>query len=143
MASMNKVLLLGHLGADPELRYTQNQTAVCNFRIATTDYKTDKDGNKQEFTEWHSIVTWQKLAENCGKYLLKGRQVLVEGRLQTRKWQDKEGKDRWTTEIVAEQVKFVGGNPNAAEGKPAAASGQKPAAQQHEGPLPGMDEIPF
>ena len=138
MASMNRVTLIGNLGADPEIKYTQNQTAVCNFSIATTEAWNDNNGQKQEKTEWHRITVWSKLAENCGKYLTKGRSVCVEGKLQTRKWQDKEGHDRYTTEIVAQNVLFLGGNPNAKDG--AQSQQQAPASAQQEMPA---GDIPF
>jgi single-strand DNA-binding protein len=109
MASLNRVVILGNLGQDPELRYTQNQMAVCTLRIATTDYRTGQDGQRQELTEWHRIVVWGRQAENCSKYLAKGRSVLIEGRLATRAWEDKQGQKRYTTEIVAQNVQFVGG----------------------------------
>src|SRR4051812_43877752 len=105
---VNKVILIGNLGADPEVRFTQGGQAVANFRIATSDSWTDKQGQKQERTEWHRIVVWGKLAELCGQYLNKGRQCYVEGRLQTREWTDKEGKKNYTTEVVANQVTFLG-----------------------------------
>jgi single-strand DNA-binding protein len=109
MASVNKVILIGNLGADPELRYTNTGTAVANFRIATNEVWTDKNGEKQERTEWHQIVVWGKQGENCGKYLKKGRPVFVEGRLQTRSWEDQSGNKRYTTEVVAQAVQFLGG----------------------------------
>ncbi|HWV38756.1 MAG TPA: single-stranded DNA-binding protein [Vulgatibacter sp.] len=110
MASVNKVILIGNLGADPEMRYTPGGQAVANFRMATTDSWADKSsGQRQERTEWHRVVAWGKLAELCGEYLKKGRQCYVEGRLQTREWQDKEGQKRYTTEIVASQIVFLGG----------------------------------
>ena len=105
---MNKVFVMGRLGADPEMRYTPNQTAVATLRVATTESWT-KDGQRQEQTEWHRIIVWGRQAENCSKYLSKGRQVLVEGRLQTRAWDDKSGQKRYTTEIVANNVQFIGG----------------------------------
>lgn len=105
---MNKVILCGNLGADPELRYTQSQKPVCNLSVATTEYR-EKDGEKQEFTEWSKVVIWGQQAENCSKYLSKGRSVLVEGRLQTRSWENKEGQKQYTTEIVAQNVQFIGG----------------------------------
>lgn len=108
MASVNKVILVGNLGKDPEVRYMPNGDAVCNFSIATTDSWKDKAGQKQERTEWHSIVMYRKLAEIAGEYLKKGRPVYVEGRLQTRKWQTKEGQDRYTTEIIADQMQMLG-----------------------------------
>ena len=109
MASVNKVILVGNLGRDPEVRYMPNGDAVCNFSIATTDSWKDKSGAKQERTEWHNIVIYRKLAEIAGEYLKKGRPVYLEGRLQTRKWQTKEGQDRYTTEIVADQMQLLGG----------------------------------
>src|SRR5688500_16541126 len=109
MASLNKVFLIGNLGADPEVRYTPSGQAVANFRIATTDVWNDKSGERQERTEWHRIVVWGKQAEHCGEYLRKGRAVHVEGRLQTREWDDKNtGQKRYTTEIVADRVTFLG-----------------------------------
>ena len=109
MASVNKVILVGNLGRDPEVRFMPNGEAVCNFSIATTDNWKDKSGAKQERTEWHNIVMYRKLAEIAGEYLKKGRPVYVEGRLQTRKWQTKEGQDRYTTEIIADQMQMLGG----------------------------------
>ena len=109
MASVNKVILVGNLGRDPEVRYMPNGEAVCNFSIATTDSWKDKSGAKQERTEWHNIVMYRKLAEIAGEYLKKGRPVYVEGRLQTRKWQTKEGQDRYTTEIIVDQMQMLGG----------------------------------
>jgi len=107
--SLNRVLILGHLGADPELRYTQGGTPVCNLRVATNDRRKDANGEWVDQTEWHAVVVFGKVAENCSKFLAKGRQVFVEGKLQTRKWQDQEGKDRYKTEIVAFAVQFIGG----------------------------------
>lgn len=109
MASVNKVILVGNLGRDPEVRFMPNGEAVCNFSIATTDSWKDKAGAKQERTEWHNIVMYRKLAEIAGEYLKKGRPVYVEGRLQTRKWQTKEGQDRYSTEIIADQMQMLGG----------------------------------
>ena len=104
---VNKVILIGRLGQDPELRYTGNGTAVCNLRLATDDSYTDNDGNLVERTEWHRIVAWSRLAEICNEYLEKGSQVYVEGRLQTRQWEDRDGNTRYTTEIVARNVQFL------------------------------------
>ncbi len=106
--SVNKVILLGRLGQDPELKYTPGGAPVCNFSMATTESWTDKQGQKQEKTEWHRIVVWGKLAELCNQYLSKGRQAFVEGRLQTRSWDDKDGSKRYTTEIMANTVQFIG-----------------------------------
>lgn len=107
MASVNKVILVGNLGRDPEVRYMPNGEAVCNFSIATTENWKDKSGVKQEKTEWHNIVMYRKLAEIAGEYLKKGRPVYVEGRLQTRKW-EKDGVTRYTTEIVADNMQMLG-----------------------------------
>lgn len=107
--SVNKVILLGRLGQDPELKYTPGGSPVCNFSLATTESWTDKSGQKQEKTEWHRVVVWGKLAELCNQYLAKGRQAFLEGRLQTRSWDDKDGNKRYTTEILASTVQFIGG----------------------------------
>jgi single-strand DNA-binding protein len=108
MASVNKVILVGNLGRDPETRYTTGGDAVTNIRVATTDTWKDKNGEKQERTEWHTVVFFGRQAEIAGEYLKKGRQVYIEGRLQTRKWQDKDGQDRYTTEIVADRMQMLG-----------------------------------
>ena len=167
MASVNKVILVGNLGKDPEVRYMPNGEAVCNFSIATTDSWKDKAGAKQERTEWHNIVMYRKLAEIAGEYLKKGRPVYVEGRLQTRKWQTKEGQDRYTTEIIADQMQMLGGReggssnasydgvmdqssggadynqaPSQAASKPAAQSSAKPATSG-SGFDDFEDDIPF
>ncbi|HSI60003.1 MAG TPA: single-stranded DNA-binding protein [Ideonella sp.] len=110
MASINKVILIGNLGRDPEVRYTPGGSAVCNVSIATTrNWKNKDSGERQEETEWHRVVFFDRLAEIAGEYLKKGRPVYVEGRLRTRKWQDKEGKDTYTTEIMAENMQLLGG----------------------------------
>lgn len=106
---LNRVILIGNLGAAPELRYTPSQLPVCTFRIATNERKKEADGQWTDHTEWHTIVTFGKTAENCNQYLQKGKQCLVEGRIQTRKYQDQDGKDRYFTEIVANNVRFLGG----------------------------------
>jgi len=105
---VNKVILVGNLGKDPELKYTPSGAAVVNFSIATSERYTDKSGARQEKSEWHNIVAWRQLAEICGKYLHKGKQVYVEGKLQTRKWQDRDGNDRYTTEIVIHEMQMLG-----------------------------------
>ncbi len=151
---LNKALLIGHLGAKPEVKYTPSGTAVCELRIATSEKYTDKSGEKVEKTEWHRVVVWDKLAENCAKYLDKGRSVYAEGKIQTRKWQDKEGQDRYTTEIVAHDVKFLGGAPGGQQGggggeSEPRKSGKPPARQpQHSEPQDDFgngsdDDIPF
>jgi single-strand DNA-binding protein len=145
--SVNKVLLIGRLGNNPEIRYTNTGTAVANFNLATSENWNDKNGQRQERTEWHRVVVWGKLAELCEKYLSKGRQCFVEGRLQTRSWDDKDGNKRYTTEIVASTIQFLGGNAQAG-------AGAGVGAQDHaSGPEMGMgdnqessfteDEIPF
>ena len=109
MASVNKVIVVGNLGKDPETRYSPNGGAICNVRIATTrNWKDKATGEKKEETEWHSVVFYDRLAEIAGEYLKKGRSVYVEGRLKTRKWQDKEGQDRYTTEIIAAEMQLLG-----------------------------------
>jgi single-strand DNA-binding protein len=137
MASVNKVILIGNLGRDPELRYTKDGKAVANFTLATNDRWRDREGNSQERTEWHRIVVWDKQAENCAQYLQKGRSVYIEGRLQTREWEDKEGQKRQTTEIVAQQVTFLGSRD---------AGSRSASAPTPPGPEPAPaegDDIPF
>lgn len=110
MASINKVILIGNLGRDPEVRYTPNGNAICNISVATTrNWKDKTSGDKVEETEWHRVVFYDRLAEIAGEYLKKGRPVYVEGRLKTRKWQDKEGKDVYTTEVIADNMQLLGG----------------------------------
>ncbi|MCY4443568.1 MAG: single-stranded DNA-binding protein [Proteobacteria bacterium] len=107
MAYMNKVIIMGRLGKDPELRYTQNHTPVCTLSVATKDYRKNTSGERQEFTEWHRVVVWSHLAENASKYLTKGRGLFVEGRLQTRSWEDQNGQKRYSTEIVANNLQYL------------------------------------
>ena len=110
MASVNKVIIIGNLGRDPEVRYTPNGSAVCNVSVATTrTWKSKDSGDKNEETEWHRVVFYDRLAEIAGEYLKKGRSIYVEGRLKTRKWQDKDGAEKYTTEIIAEEMKMLGG----------------------------------
>ncbi len=141
-ASINKAILIGNLGSDPEVRYTPSGAAVANFNVATNESWKDKSGQDQARTEWHKVVVWGKLAEICGEYLAKGRTVYVEGRIQTREWNDKEGTKRYTTEIVANTVQFLGGpmgeKKNFSESKPASA----PAMSEASAP-PADDDIPF
>lgn len=113
--SVNKVILVGRLGQDPELKYTPSGAPVCNFSMATSESWVDKSGQKQERTEWHRIVVWNKIAELCHKYLSKGRQAYIEGRLQTRSWEDQNGQKRYTTEINASTVQFLGGQAQASQ----------------------------
>lgn len=106
---VNKVILIGNLGADPELRHTNGGAAVCDLRLATNESWTDKSGQKQERTEWHKVTVWGSQAENCAKYLAKGRQVYVEGKLRTESWDDEDGNKRYTTKVQANDVRFLGG----------------------------------
>ena len=141
MASINKAILIGNLGADPEIRYTPSGTAVANFNIATREQWTNKDGEREERTEWHRIVAWARLGEICGEYLKKGSPVYIEGRLQTRSWEDREGVKRYTTEIVASQMIMLGARDSADTFKPdAAAAGGPPGAPVQ---APEDDDIPF
>jgi len=108
MSSLNKVLLIGNLGRDPEIRYTPDGSPVANFSLATSENWTDKSGTRQEHTEWHNIVAWNRLADLCKKYLSKGRQVYIEGRIRTRDWNDRDGNKRRTTEVIATQMVLLG-----------------------------------
>lgn len=112
MSGINKAILVGNLGADPEVRYTQSNQAVANLRIATNEAWTDREGKRQERVEWHRVIAFGRLAEVCQGHLAKGRQVYVEGRIQTREWEDKDGQKRFTTEIVAQTVQFLGSAPS-------------------------------
>jgi single-strand DNA-binding protein len=148
MASVNKVILVGHLGADPEIRYLPSGEAVANLRLATTDVWKDKAGNKQEATEWHRISFFGRQAEICSQYLKKGSQIYVEGSIRTRKWQDKEGQDRYTTEIRGDRMQMLGGRPAGSEGAPAAphqpTSSRPAAAPSGGGGFEDFsDDIPF
>ena len=138
-SGVNKVILIGNLGKDPEVRYTPGGQAVANFTIATNENWTDKQGQKQERTEWHRIVVWGKAAENCGEYLSKGRQVYIEGRLQTREWTNKEGAKQYTTEVVANQVVFLSGGERG-QGRGAGRSGSAAPSDDFGAPPPGVDE---
>jgi len=143
MAGINKVILIGRLGSDPEVRYTPSGVAVANFNIATSEEWKDKDsGEKKERTEWHRIVVWRRLGEICGEYLSKGRQVYIEGRLQTRDWEDRDGNKRYTTEIVATDVQFLGSRDSSESGRP---RGTGSGDFQQGGPAqgPADDDIPF
>ncbi len=167
MASVNKVIIVGNLGRDPEVRYTPNGSAVCNVSVATTrSWKNKESGDKSEETEWHRVVFYDKLAEIAGEYLKKGRSVYVEGRLKTRKWQDKDGVEKYTTEIIASDMQMLGsregmGGGAAAGGedsgygagssyerpapasRPAAAAANRPAAKSTTGFDNMDDDIPF
>lgn len=138
MASLNKVMLIGNLGRDPEIRYTPDGSPVANFSIATTDYWTDKSGTRQERTEWHNIVAWTRLADLSKRFLSKGRQVYVEGRLRTREWTDRDGNKRRTTEVIASQMVLLGSRGESAEQAPA--SGAQPAAAGYNEAEPAIEE---
>ena len=143
MASVNKVILVGNLGADPETRFMPNGDAVANIRLATSESWKDKaSGEKKELTEWHRVVFYRGLAEIVGKYLKKGSTVYIEGRIRTRKWQDKEGQDRYTTEIEANEMQMLGGKPSGDS-----APSEKPQRNAQGGPKPSFedmdDDIPF
>jgi single-strand DNA-binding protein len=147
MGSVNKVILIGNLGADPELKYTPSSRALCNLRIATTDVFKDKSGQRQERTEWHRVTVWGDQAENCSKYLSKGRSVYVEGRLQTRSY-DKDGQKHYATDVVAERVVFLGsgggggpaGEGGARRGGGGGGGGGGRPGWGNEGPAPGGDD---
>ncbi len=134
MASLNKVHLIGRLGKDPEIRYTQSGTPVANFSLATSERIKNKDGNYEEKTEWHQIVLWGRTAEVAGEYLGKGSLVYIEGRIQTRKWSDKDGSDRYSTEIVGDRLQMLGFKPE-----------QEEAPRQEQRSVGGSpdDDIPF
>lgn len=145
---INKVILVGNLGADPDTRYMPSGKAVTNIRIATSEsWKDRQTGDQQERTEWHTVVLFDKLGEIAAEYLRKGSQVYIEGSLRTRKWQDKEGRDRWTTEIVAREMQMLGGRGSAGGGEPRA---QRSAAVEDRAPAAPAsdvgefdDDIPF
>src|SRR5258707_15849117 len=152
MASVNKVILVGNLGRDPETKYMPDGAAITNVSIATSYQRTDKaSGQKTEETEWHRVVFFSRLAEIAGQYLKKGSQVYVEGRIRTRKWQDKEGQDRYSTEIVADSMQMLGSRAGSGEPRPEAARASEPkaaaaatAAKKPAGKFDDMeDDIPF
>ncbi len=154
--SLNKVLLLGNLGKDPEVRYTSSGRAVATFTLATSQQWRDQDGNDQERTEWHRVVAWGRLGEVCGEYLSKGKQVFIEGRIQSREWEDQEGNKRTTVEIIAnDMIMLGGGSPSqsrsSGEGQkrqaPAQSRSQEQGSKREVGrsqqPPPPEDDIPF
>lgn len=157
--SLNKVMVIGRLGRDPELKYTQAGAPVCTLNVATDESYTDRDGNKVDKAEWHRVVVFQKAAENCSQYLAKGSLVFIEGSLQTRKWQDQQGQDRYVTEIRAHRVQFLdrkgdngqsgGQQGRQGNGRPQGQrQGQPPAGYEDLGPAfpseaSGIDECPF
>jgi single-strand DNA-binding protein len=137
MAGVNKVILIGNLGADPEIRYTPGGTAVANFSLATTETYTNKEGEKVTKTEWHRIVAFRRLAEICGEYLSKGRQVYIEGKIQTRSWEDRDGVKKYTTEIVADNMQMLGTRASQGGG----GGGGEPSTGGP--PAPDLDDVPF
>ena len=150
--SVNKVILIGRLGSNPEIRYTPGGAAVANFNVATNESWVDKNQAKQERTEWHRVVVWGKLAQLCGEYLAKGRQVYLEGRLQTRQWQDKDNQTKYTTEVIANTVQFLGsaagtsagtGNYTKNETSTDAQNAAEPANVNMEQPSFTEEDIPF
>lgn len=143
--SVNKVILIGHLGADPEVRYTQSGTAVANLRLATNEsYKDKNSGERVEKTEWHRVVGWGKLAEIMGEYLKKGRQVYIEGQLQTRQWQDKEGNTRYSTEVRASDMVMLGGRGVSDAPSTSSEGGGEPEYAPVGGDSPPTDDdLPF
>ncbi len=142
MASVNKAILIGNLGSDPELRYTASGTAVASFNIATTERYKDKNGEKQERTEWHTIVCWARLGELANEYLKKGRSVYIEGRIQTRNYEDKDGIKRYKTEIVCQQMQFLGGR-GQGEQQSAPGGGSSSSAPSEPNLPADDDDLPF
>ena len=150
---LNKVMIIGRLGRDPELRYSQSGSPVCTLNIATDESYTDRDGNRVDRAEWHRVVVFQKAAENCSQYLTKGSLVFVEGSLQTRKWQDQQGQDRYTTEIKAQRVQFLdrkadGDGQQGRQGGGRQTQGRHSADYEDLGPAfpseaSGLDGVPF
>ena len=130
---MNKAMIIGNLGNDPELRYTQNQTPVATFSVASTERWKDSEGNKQEHTEWHRVVVWKGLAEVCSEHLSKGSKVFIEGKLRTRKWEDQDGNIRYSTEIIARDLEMLGGRQEE--------TAPQPNEENVEPPMP--DDVPF
>lgn len=144
MASLNKAILIGNLGKDPEVRFMPNGDAVCNFSVATTESYKDKNGDKQDKTEWHNVTIYRKLAEIAGQYLKKGSQVYLEGKIQTRKWQDKDGNDRYTTEIVCDEMKMLGGKPEGQQQQQAPRQTTPSPARRAPSPVDEfIDDVPF
>jgi single-strand DNA-binding protein len=147
MASLNKVMLIGNLGRDPEIRFTPDGSQVASFSIATTESWTDKSGNRQEKTEWHNIVAWAKLADLSKRFLQKGRQVYIEGRIRSREWDDRDGNKRRTTEIIASNMVLLGSKPQGgSDYAPVPQAVSRPAADMDPGPGDNMitdEDIPF
>lgn len=140
--TVNKVILIGRLGKDPEVKYTQGGTAIARFSLATDEFWKDQNGERQQRTEWHNIVAWDKLADICGQYLTKGKQVYIEGKLQTRSWEDKEGNKRYTTEIRADNMVMLGTRGDSGTGGGEKAGAAAPASAPGGGEITD-DDIPF
>ncbi|SHI30327.1 single-strand binding protein [Hymenobacter daecheongensis DSM 21074] len=140
MAGINKVILVGHLGKDPEVRHLESGASVANFTLATNDYYKDKSGTRIERTEWHNITAWRGLAEVAEKYLKKGHQIYVEGKIRTRQYQDKDNQTRYITEIVADEITMLGGRPHA-DGQQS--QNQQPVEAQTFRQEPEIDQLPF
>jgi single-strand DNA-binding protein len=136
---VNKVILIGNLGADPEIRYTQSGAAVANLRLATTENWKNKEGEREELTEWHRVVSFGRLAEICGEYLNKGSKIYIEGRIQTRKWEDRDGNPRYTTEIVAREMKMLSPKGAGQQGKSDYGYEDPPVPDEP----PMEDDVPF
>jgi single-strand DNA-binding protein len=143
MASLNKVMLIGNLGKDPEVRYTASGTAVASFSIATSERFKGKSGDWEEKTEWHNVTLWGRLAEIAGEYLAKGKTVYIEGRLQTRKWQDRDGKDRYTTEVVGDRMQMLSGKGDGGSRQSGAKGDSSGGQGFEEPPFNPDDDIPF
>jgi single-strand DNA-binding protein len=150
MSGVNKVIIVGRLGADPEVKTISGGNTVARLSVATSENWTDREGAKQERTEWHRVVVWGKLAELCGKYLTKGREVYLEGRIQTRPWEDQQGQKRYTTEVIAQTVQFLGGGSGrgasaggAAGGPSNSSSDSFPQDVGNEPAFDASDDIPF
>ena len=137
--SVNKAILVGNLGKDPEVRFTGSGKAVCKFPLATSEVWNDAEGGRQERTEWHNVIVWGKQGETCGQYLSKGRQVYVEGSIRTRNYDDKDGNKRYITEIIAQRVRFLGGG----AGRAAAGEALPPLPDEMPGGPAADDDIPF
>ena len=148
MIGVNKVTLLGNLGADPETKKTASGQSITLFNLATSNAWTNREGQRQEHTEWHRIVAWGKLAETCAEYLSKGRKAYIEGRLQTRSWEDDKGQKRYTTEVVASQVLFLSGNPEKRTSEASSSYSNEPAfgsetSSKEDSSSKTMDDVPF
>ncbi len=143
MASVNKAIIIGNLGRDPDVRYTQSGRAMARFTVATTETWTDRDNGRQERTDWHSIVVWGKQAETCGQYLSKGRQVYIEGSIRPRSYEDKDGNTRYTTDIEARRVQFLGGGGSARSGQSFDDEPSGGFDDMGAGSVPPDDDVPF